>query len=107
MKLGPAYARDLDLVFANEVGLPLEKANLRSWHYKILCEAAEIEGARGPYDLRHTIATQILAMGTNVKVVSERLGHASAPMTLHVYAHVVPGMQEEATERLGAALFAD
>ena len=46
-------------------------------------------------------------MGTNVKIVSERLGHASAAMTLDVYAHVVPGMQEEATERLGAALFAD
>lgn len=107
MKLGPAYARDLELVFANEVGLPLDEANLRSRHYKTLCKAAEIEGARGPYDLRHTVATQLLALGTNVKVVSERLGHASAAMTLDVYAHVVPGMQEEATERLGAALFAD
>jgi hypothetical protein len=29
----------------------------------------------------------------------------SAAMTLDVYAHVLPGMQREATERLGAVLF--
>ena len=105
LKIGSVYARDLDLVFANEVGRPLDLANLRERHYKAICEAAEIEGVRGLYDLRHTMATQLLALGANVKVVSERLGHASAAMTLDVYAHVVPGLQEEATEKLGAAFF--
>ena len=88
-----------------EIGLPLNEANLRSRYYKPICQAAEIEGACGPYDLRHTAATQLLAAGTNVKVVSERLGHASAAMTLDVYAHVVPGMQEEATRKLGEVVF--
>ena len=49
-------------------------------------------------------ATLMLESGINVKVVSERLGHASAAMTLDVYAHVLPGMQEEATEKLSSVL---
>ena len=104
LRLGSVYARDLDLVFPNEIGRPLDLANLRK-HYKRTCGAAAIEGARGLYDLRHTAATQLLALGANVKVVSERLGHASAAMTLDVYSHVVPGLQEEATAKLGEVLF--
>jgi integrase len=34
--------------------------------------------------------------GVPVKVVSERLGHASPGFTLNVYQHVIPGMQAEA-----------
>jgi len=37
-------------------------------------------------------------------VVSERLGHANIAITLDVYSHVLPGMQEEATRRVDAAL---
>jgi integrase len=42
------------------------------------------------HDLRHTHATLLLAAGEPVKVVSERLGHASATITLTVYQHVHP-----------------
>jgi integrase len=38
------------------------------------------------------------------KVVQERLGHASIAITLDVYSHVVPAMQQDAAERV-AALF--
>ena len=107
LKLGEHYARGLDLVFANEAGRPLNEANLRVRVYKPLCEAAEIEGAFGPYDLRHTVATQLLSLGENPKVVSERLGHSSTQMTLDVYGHVLPGMQKMATEKLERALFSD
>ncbi|WP_245784805.1 tyrosine-type recombinase/integrase [Geodermatophilus amargosae] len=44
------------------------------------------------HDLRHTHATLLLADGVPVKLVSERLGHASATITLTVYQHVHPGM---------------
>lgn len=53
------------------------------------------------HDLRHTHATILLQAGVAVKVVSERLGHASPAFTMSVYQHVLPGMQAEA-----AALFA-
>ncbi len=54
------------------------------------------------HDLRHTHATLLLADGVPVEVVSERLGHASATITLTVYQHVHPGMGREAADRFAA-----
>jgi integrase len=54
------------------------------------------------HDLRHTHATLLLRDGAPVKVVSERLGHASPMITLSVYAHVMPGMQREAAASFAA-----
>src|SRR4051812_17392443 len=56
------------------------------------------------HDLRHTHATLLLAAGEPVKVVSERLGHASATITLTVYQHVHPGMGRQAADRFAALL---
>ena len=56
------------------------------------------------HDLRHTHATLLLAAGEPVKVVSERLGHANATITLTVYQHVHPGMGRQAAERYAALL---
>jgi integrase len=46
----------------------------------------------------------MLAAGTPVKVVSEVLGHSSVTTTLSIYAHVLPGMAEEAGARLSENL---
>jgi site-specific recombinase XerD len=46
----------------------------------------------------------MLAAGVPVKVVSEMLGHAGVAVTLSVYAHVMPGMAEEAGAALSASL---
>jgi integrase len=56
------------------------------------------------HDLRHTHATLLLADGVPVKVVSVRLGHASAMITLTVYQHVHPGMGRQAADRFAALL---
>ncbi len=48
------------------------------------------------HDVRHTYATVALQAGVPVKVVSERLGHASIAVTLKIYAHVLPGMDRDA-----------
>ena len=50
------------------------------------------------HDLRHTHATLLLAKGVPVMVVSERLGLASATITLQMYAHVMPGNQRQAAD---------
>jgi len=50
--------------------------------------------------LRHSHSTLLLADGENPKVVSERLGHSDVRITLQVYGHVLPGMQERAAQRL-------
>ena len=56
------------------------------------------------HDCRHTAASLMLNQGVPVKVVSEMLGHASPTITLSVYAHVLPGMGEEAGAALSASL---
>jgi integrase len=47
------------------------------------------------HDLRHTHGTLLIARSP-VKVVSERLGHATPAFTIDTYQHVLPGMQAEA-----------
>jgi integrase len=56
------------------------------------------------HDLRHTRASILLKDKTPVKVVSERLGHASPVVTMHVYAHVMPTMQAEAAARFASLI---
>lgn len=91
--------RDHGFVFAGRHGEPLDLKNITARHFVPLLAAAGLPRIR-VYDLRHTHATMLLAAGVPVHVVSKRLGHASAKMTLEVYAHVLPGQQEEAVERM-------
>jgi integrase len=56
------------------------------------------------HGLRHTCATLALKEGVPVKVVSERLGHKRIEITLNVYAHALPSMQQEAAVKLGRIL---
>lgn len=56
------------------------------------------------HDLRHTHATLLLKAGVNVKVVSERLGHANVAFTMNVYQHVLPGMQAAAADAFSLLL---
>ena len=48
------------------------------------------------HDTRHTHATLMLEQGVNWKIISERLGHGSVAMTLDLYAHASPGLQQAA-----------
>jgi integrase len=68
----------------------------------------KLEGTSLPrirfHDLRHAHATHMLANGVNPKVASERLGHSKVGITLDLYSHVLPGLQEEAADRVDAAL---
>jgi len=52
------------------------------------------------HGLRHSHATLGLAADIPAKVMSERLGHSKVGITLDLYAHVVPGMQEQAAAKL-------
>ena len=56
------------------------------------------------HDLRHAHATHLLLSGVHPKVASERLGHSKVGITLDLYSHVLPGMQEDAAARVDDAL---
>lgn len=98
--MGPGY-QDLDLVFARPDGSiwpPMQFSG--DFRRLIRRRGFNIRF----HDLRHTHASQLLKAGVPVKVVSERLGHATASITLDVYSHVLPGMQAEAVAKIDAAL---
>lgn len=86
-------------MFATEYGAPIDFQNIRSRVFKPLLNELELPDIR-LCDLRHTCATLLLSAGENIKVVSERLGHAKVTLTLRTYTHVLPGQQQKASERL-------
>jgi integrase len=46
----------------------------------------------------------MLQAGVPAKVVQERLGHKRIEITLNIYAHVLPAMQQDAAARMAAVL---
>ena len=95
---------DLELVFPNECGGLFNPSNLRNRSFKRIKTRADVREDLRFHDLRHTCATLLLSKGVNVKVVSEMLGHASITITLNTYSHVLPDMQDTATEAMESAL---
>jgi len=95
--------REQGFVFTNGQGGPLDGHNLARRHLPRILEEAGLPQIR-LYDLRHTAATLALSAGVPVKVVSEMLGHSSVALTLDVYSHVLPHMQEDAARRMAALL---
>ena len=74
-----------EYVFTSPQG---EALRLRNWRARVFEPACATAGLRdlSPHDLRHTAASLAIAAGGNVKAVQTMLGHASAAMTLDVYA---------------------
>ena len=60
-------------------------------------------GGLTPHDLRHSAASLAVSAGANVKIVQRMLGHASAAMTLDVYADLFDGDLDAVADRLDAA----
>ena len=91
------------LIFATEAGTIINPSNLRNRSLKPLLKRAGLPPIRF-HDLRHTCATLLLSKNINPKVVSEMLGHSSISITLDIYSHLLPDMQEKAVEALEEAL---
>ncbi len=87
-----------DTLFCAVGGGILWPSHVRRIFIDIL-EEAELPRKR-IHDLRHGHATQLLQMGVNPKLVSERLGHSSIAITLQIYGHVLNSSQQEAVQRL-------
>ncbi|MGY1615609.1 site-specific integrase [Geodermatophilus sp. SYSU D00691] len=94
---------DYDLVFCQENGRPIDpRSDLRA--QKSLLAAAGVRDAR-LHDARHTAATLLLQQGVPARVAMDILGHSQISLTLGVYSHVVPELAEDATRRMGEALW--
>jgi integrase len=88
-----------ELVFSAPRGGPIRA---RNWRARVFDPAAERAGLSGvtPHDLRHTAASLAVSAGANVKAVQRMLGHASAAMTLDVYAGLFGDDLDDVAQRL-------
>ena len=93
---------DHDLIFADELGQPINPQRLTEWFGKLRAKAGIRPGRL--HDVRHSHATHLLTRGVPVHVVSARLGHSSPVVTLSTYAHVLPTSDERAASVIGEVL---
>ena len=100
-QFGKDYRSDLDLIFCNPDGSPL-KPNSISGTVSALFRRLKPPKGASLQSLRHTHGSHLLAAGIELIDVSRRLGHANVRVTAEVYAHALPGRDEEAAQRWDA-----
>ena len=101
--IGGPRCRELpQWVFTNEAGNPLNPDNFRSRVWPKLLERAKLRKVR-IHDLRHSYATLLLGQREGVVYVKDSLGHHSMRVTVDTYAHLVPGGNKAAVDRLDDA----
>lgn len=92
----------------NNTGLVFTREDGTAWRPERITQifAELVKKATVPpitlHGLRHTHATLALGAGIHPKVVSERLGHSTVALTLDVYSHAIPAMEEEAAAKIAA-----
>ncbi len=95
---------ELDLVFPNQAGKPINHNNLVSRHFNPALKAAKIPKIRF-HDMRHTFASLLIEQGENIKYIQSQLGHSTPSVTWNVYAHLIKPVNQEAACRLENAVF--
>jgi integrase len=95
--------RKRGLVFPSTLGGPIDYTNLMPRHFKPLLRRAGLPNIHF-HDLRHTCAALLFTRGVHPKIVPEMLGHSSVSITLDVYSHVIPGLEDAAAVAMEDAL---
>jgi integrase len=90
-KLGLAFTRS---------GAPLDLQLLRRRNFARIVKRAGLDPRLSPYSLRHSHISALVAAGVPIHTISERVGHASAKMTLDDYSHVSQADRERVRETL-------
>lgn len=90
-----------EYVMSNSDGDPLYPRYLDALFRKIAV-AAGLPDDRifGLHALRHTFASQLFASGTDVKTVSEILGHSDVTTTFNTYVHLINDQQKKAVLKI-------
>ena len=83
-RLGPG-----DLLFATRDGTPLSRNTFRTRIWRPAITASGIDFAVRVHDLRHAHASWLLAGGSDLKSVMDRMGHAQITTT-QKYLHTLP-----------------
>ncbi len=85
------------LVFTNAQGYFYSSNTLRKVFRRFLL-SIDLPNMRF-HDLRHSAATILLTMKVHPKVVQEILGHSQISVTMDLYSHALPSMQDDVTKQ--------
>ena len=92
------------LIFPNSVGEPHFLHRIQKVFKDVIAEIGLDPKGYKLYGTRHAMAITALAEKIHTKVIAERLGHSSVSTTLDTYSHLLPTMQDEATDKLGSLI---
>lgn len=81
-------------VFTNQLGKTLDSSNVSKIWHRLQAEAG-VPRAR-MHDARHMHITRLLAVGVDIRTVSDRAGHADTVLTLRQYAHALEARKKRA-----------
>lgn len=82
-----------DYIFSDLKGNYLKQSSYRQYFITI-CNKTGVPYL-SPHALRHSHAVHLLKSGSNIKFVSERLGHSTINMTADVYLHISHKIESE------------
>src|SRR3954451_15783321 len=88
-----------DLLFATRDGTPLSRNTFRTRIWLPALKASGVDFAVRVHDLRHAHASWLLAGGSDLKAVMDRMGHAQITTT-QKYLHPLPGADQKNLEAL-------
>lgn len=92
---------DEDLIVMREDGLPLQPRSLT----RAVTNFIKARGGKVRlHGLRHSHASHMLASNVHPKIVQERFGHSSIAITMDIYSHLMPNMQEDAVARVDTVM---
>ncbi|MFH0812068.1 MAG: site-specific integrase [Pseudomonadota bacterium] len=97
---------ELDLVFPNENGKPIDCNNMVKYHFHPALRRAGLRRIRF-HDLRHTYTTLLIAQGEHPKYIQTQMGHSSIKVTMDTYGHLMESVNREASKRLEMTVFGE
>jgi integrase len=90
------------LIFTTSSGRPVSPRNLVR-HFKSVLKKAGLPDVRF-HDRRHTTASLLIQSGAHMKEVQYVMRHSQWSLTADTYSHLMPGMTQNAAERLNGLL---
>lgn len=89
-------------LFTQDNGLPMNPDSITGWLNKF-------SKRRGlphihPHAFRHSVASLLIAEGTDIVTVAGQLGHSQASTTSDIYAHVISAAKAKATDTIADVL---
>lgn len=104
LEMGKAYQKN-DLVFCHDDGTKFDPRGFSRHFERIIVRLQKGGFTRITFHgLRHTFATLSRQEGTDLRLVSEILGHYDPAFTMKIYQHVTPQMKKEAKSKIGNLL---